>query len=153
MPLISETLAKKLEEGQDWTPKLVCFACNWCTYAGADLAGSNRRKYPPEIRLLRVPCSARVDVEMVLKAFERGADGVMVAGCHPGDCHYSSGNYHTRRRMTLLGKLLEFIGIAPERFRFEWISAAEGDKFAQVAQEFVTDLTELGPRNPAQSQD
>ncbi len=150
MSSVNEALkaAPEAAEERKWTPKLVCFACNWCTYAGADLAGSSRRKYPAEIKLLRVPCSGRVDPEMVLKAFQRGADGVMVAGCHPGDCHYSSGNYHTRRRMTLLKSLLEYIGIAPERFRLEWISAAEGDKFAEVAREFVSELTALGPRNP-----
>ncbi len=126
-------------------PRIVAFLCRWCSYAGADLAGTSRLKYPPNIIPIRVPCSGRVDPQWVLEAFERGADGVFIGGCHPGDCHYVSGNYKTRRRVVLLKKLLPQLGIEPERLRLEWISATEGQRFAQVVTEFVRELKELGP--------
>ncbi|MDF2955957.1 hydrogenase iron-sulfur subunit [Candidatus Alkanophaga liquidiphilum] len=126
-------------------PKIIGFACNWCTYAGADLAGTSRLKYPPNIRLIRVMCTGRIDPEFILAAFARGADGVFVGGCHPGDCHYMSGNYKAKRRIELLRKMLAQLGISPERLRMEFISAAEGAKFAQVIREFTEKLKELGP--------
>jgi len=131
--------------GNGFEPRIVAFLCRWCSYAGADLAGTSRLKYPPNIIPIRVPCSGRVDPQWVLEAFERGADGVFIGGCHPGDCHYVSGNYKTRRRVVLLKKLLPQLGIEPERLRLEWISATEGQRFAQVVTEFVQELKELGP--------
>ncbi|MDQ7794299.1 MAG: hydrogenase iron-sulfur subunit [bacterium] len=128
-----------------WEPRIVGFACRWCTYAGADLAGTSRLEYPAAIRLIRVPCSGRVNPSFVLRAFQRGADGVLVAGCHPGDCHYTSGNLFTRRRYSLVKRFLEYLGMEPERFRVEWISAAEGHRFAQVVREMTADLRRLGP--------
>lgn len=128
-----------------WEPKIVGFACQWCTYAGADLAGTSRLQYPATVRLIRVPCSGRVNPAFVLRAFQRGADGVLVAGCHPGDCHYTSGNLFTRRRYSLVKRFLEYLGMEPERFRVEWISAAEGKRFAQVIREMTADLERLGP--------
>ena len=128
-----------------WQPKIVGFACQWCTYAGADLAGTSRMEYPPSIRLIRVPCSGRVNPSFVVRAFQRGADGVLVAGCHPGDCHYTSGNLFTRRRYSLVKGFLEYLGMEPGRFRVEWISAAEGARFAQVVKEMTRDVQDLGP--------
>ncbi len=129
----------------DWQPRIVAFACRWCTYAGADLAGTRRMDYPASIRLIRVPCSGRVNPSFVVRAFQRGADGVLVAGCHPGDCHYIEGNLFTRRRYSLVKRLLEYLGMEPERFRVEWISAAEGARFAQVVKEMTEDISQLGP--------
>ncbi|HEX59226.1 MAG TPA: hydrogenase iron-sulfur subunit [Methanomicrobia archaeon] len=126
-------------------PKIIGFACNWCTYAGADLAGTSRLKYPPNIRLIRVMCTGRIDPEFILAAFARGADGVFIGGCHPGDCHYMAGNYKAKRRVELLKRLLAQLGISPERLRMEFISAAEGAKFAEVITEFTEKLKELGP--------
>lgn len=142
-----ETMTKEIEtkETAEWEPKIIGFLCNWCTYAGADLAGSSRLKYPANMRVVRVPCSGRVDPQFVLKAFERGFDGVLVSGCHPGDCHYSKGNYYARRRLMLLQKFLEFMGIEAERFHFDWISAAEGQKYAEVVASFTEDIRKLGP--------
>ncbi len=134
----------------DWEPKIVGFACNWCTYAGADLAGTSRIAYPPNIRLIRVPCSGRVNPQFVLRAFEKGADAVLVAGCHPGDCHYSTGNYFTRRRFLLTKRLLEYVGIEPGRFHARWISGSEGPKFAQVAKEITEQVKALGPYRKSQ---
>ena len=126
-------------------PKIIAYVCNWCTYLGADLAGTNRFEYPPNIRIIRLPCTGRIDFLLIVKAFEVGADAVLVSGCHPGDCHYTSGNYHARRRWILFRQLLETMGIDTRRVHFSWISAAEGRKF----QEFVTEVTEktreLGP--------
>ena len=132
---------------EDFEPNIIGFLCNWCSYAGADLAGTSRIKYPPNIKSIRVMCSGRVDPVFVLEALKKGADGVLVAGCHPGDCHYVSGNYKANRRMKLLKKLLDELSIDPKRVRFEYISASEGTKFASVATEFVEELKKLGP-NP-----
>lgn len=132
-----------------WEPRVVALCCMWCSYAGADLAGTSRRKYPANIRVVRVPCSSRVNPSFVLRAFALGADGVLVAGCHPGDCHYTSGNYFTRRRLLLLRRFLDYVGIHPARFQARWISAAEGAKFAAVAREMVEQLKELGPYRKA----
>ena len=132
---------------KEFEPNIIGFLCNWCSYAGADLAGTSRMKYPPNIKSIRVMCSGRVDPVFVLEALKKGADGVLVAGCHPGDCHYVSGNYKANRRMKLLKKLLGELAIDPKRVRFEYISASEGAKFASVATEFVDELKKMGP-NP-----
>jgi F420-non-reducing hydrogenase iron-sulfur subunit len=130
----------------EFEPKIVGFLCNWCSYAGADLAGVSRFQYPPNLRVIRVMCSGRVHPAHVLEAFRDGADGVLVAGCHPpNDCHYISGNLKAQRRVALLKKLMAQLGLEPERLRLEWISAAEGDKFARVIREMVSDLRKLGP--------
>jgi F420-non-reducing hydrogenase iron-sulfur subunit len=134
-------------------PKIIGFLCNWCSYAGADLAGVSRIQYPPNIRIIRVMCSGRIDPVFVLKAFKDGADGVLVAGCHlPSDCHYISGNFKAMRRINLLKKILEEFGIEPERVRLEWVSASEGDKFATVVRDMVKEIKELGP-NPLRSKE
>jgi F420-non-reducing hydrogenase iron-sulfur subunit len=126
-------------------PTIVAFFCNWCTYTAADLAGTSRLKYPPNARVIRVMCSGRVDPQFVMEAFARGADGVLIGGCHPGDCHYMEGNYKTMRRVTLLRPLLRALGIEDERLRLEWISASEGEKVARVISEMVAALRALGP--------
>lgn len=128
----------------EWTPKIVGFACKWCSYAGADLAGTSRMSYPATVRLLRVPCSGRVNPAFIMRAFQRGADAVLVAGCHPGDCHYTSGNLFARRRLALAKGLLEYLGMEPERLQIHWISAAEGQKFARVASEMSKAVEALG---------
>ncbi|MGQ9694731.1 MAG: hydrogenase iron-sulfur subunit [Thermodesulfobacteriota bacterium] len=137
-----ENLPKKEKA---WEPKVLAFLCRWCSYAGADLTGSSRINYPANVRILRVPCSGRVDPLFILKALRSGMDGVLVSGCHPGDCHYTAGNYHARRKFVILSRLLEYAGIDPRRVQFSWVSAAEGDKFAQVVREVVTAIQELGP--------
>ncbi len=131
----------------EFEPNIIGFLCNWCSYAGADLAGTSRMKYPPNIKSIRVMCSGRVDTVFILDALKKGADGVLVAGCHPGDCHYQSGNYKTNRRIKLLKKLLGDMGVEPRRVRFEYISASEGQKFAKVVTDFVDELKKMGP-NP-----
>jgi len=131
----------------EYQPKVIGFLCNWCSYAGADMAGTSRMDYPQNIRIIRVPCSGRVDPLFVLKCFQRGADGVLVSGCHPGDCHYTEGNYHTRRRFVLLREFLDYLGIAKERLRVEWVSASEGQRFADLVSDFTAELTRLGPRS------
>ena len=131
-------------------PRIVGFLCNWCSYAGADLAGTSRLSYPPNIRIVRVPCSGRVDPLFVARALRDGADGVLVLGCHPGDCHYSEGNYHERRRFAVMHALLEFLGYERERVHLDWVSASEGRKFATVVTEFTETVRALGPaRDPA----
>ena len=117
---------------ETFEPKIVGFLCNWCSYTGADLAGTARMVYAPNVRIIRVMCSGRVDPQFVLKAFNEGADGVLISGCHPGDCHYQEGNYKALRRYKLLTKMLEQFGIEADRFRLEWVSAAEGAKFQAV---------------------
>ncbi len=131
---------------EPFEPRIVGFLCNWCSYAGADLAGTSRIPYPPNIRIIRVPCSGRVDPMLAMKAFLEGADGVIVLGCHPGDCHYSEGNYHARRRLYLFHRLLEFFGLEKERFRLDWVSASEGARFAEVVAHFTEQVRRLGPR-------
>ena len=132
---------------EEFEPNILGFLCNWCSYAGADLAGTSRMKYPTNLKSIRVMCSGRVDPAFVLEALRKGVDGVLIAGCHPGDCHYQSGNYKTNRRIKLLKKLLTELGIDPQRVRFEYISASEGQKFATIVTEFVAEIKELGP-NP-----
>jgi F420-non-reducing hydrogenase iron-sulfur subunit len=130
---------------KDFEPRIIAFCCNWCSYAGADLAGVSRLQYPPNVRIIRVLCSGRIEPEFVLKALELGADGVLVAGCHPGDCHYISGNLKAEERFKMLTRLLEVIGLDTRRARLEWISASEGPKFANTIKEFVGQINELGP--------
>ena len=138
-------MAESEETKEGFEPKIIGFLCNWCTYAGADLAGSSRLHYPPNMRVVRVPCSGRINPQFIMKAFERGFDGVLVSGCHPGDCHYAKGNYYARRRIMLFKQLLEYMGIEPERFHFDWISAAEGQKFADVVEQFTKQVKKAGP--------
>ncbi|MCL5986268.1 MAG: hydrogenase iron-sulfur subunit [Actinobacteria bacterium] len=126
-------------------PKIVGFLCNWCAYTGADLAGTSRIKSSPNLRIIRVMCSGRVDPTFIVKAFSEGADGVLIAGCHPGDCHYIKGNQNTLKRIPLLKNLLGQFGIEAQRLRLEWISAGEGDKFAEVANGMTEDIRKLGP--------
>ena len=128
-----------------WTPRIIAFFCNWCTYTAADLAGVSRIKYAPNIRVIRLMCSGRLDPQLVFAAFARGADGVLVGGCHPGDCHYLEGNYKALRRFRLLRRMLGDLGIEPDRLRLEWISAAEGEKVKAVVNDFVEKLSALGP--------
>ena len=130
----------------EFEPKIVGFLCNWCAYAGADLAGVSRIQYPPNIRIVRVMCSGRVHPVFILEAFRSGADGVLVAGCHlPSDCHYISGNFKAHRRVMMLKKLLPQFGIEPERLRIEWVSASEGDRFATVIKDMTEEIKKLGP--------
>jgi F420-non-reducing hydrogenase iron-sulfur subunit len=137
----------KKNMAEEFEPNIIGFLCNWCSYAGADLAGTSRMKYPPNIKSIRVMCSGRVDPVFILDALKKGADGVLVAGCHPGDCHYQSGNYKANRRIKLLKKLLDEMAIDPKRVRFEYVSASEGQKFANIVTEFVDELKKMGP-NP-----
>ncbi|KDA53595.1 MAG: hydrogenase iron-sulfur subunit [Acidobacteriota bacterium] len=129
-------------------PRIVAFFCNWCTYTASDLAGTARMTYAPNVRVVRVMCSGRVDPQFVLAAFREGADGVLIGGCHPGDCHYQEGNYKCLRRFHALRKLLAQFGIAPERLRLEWISASEGEKVQRVINEMVEEVKKLGPLPP-----
>ncbi|MGA2671454.1 MAG: hydrogenase iron-sulfur subunit [Dehalococcoidia bacterium] len=131
----------------NFEPKIVAFCCNWCSYAGADLAGTSRMQYSPNIRVIRVMCSGRVNPLFVIKALSIGADGVLVLGCHPGDCHYIEGNYKTMRRIPLLKKMLKQFGIEEERVRLEWVSASEGAKFAEVTNSFTQSVRNLGPNS------
>jgi F420-non-reducing hydrogenase iron-sulfur subunit len=129
----------------NFEPKILGILCKWCSYAGADLCGTSRKKYPPNIRIVRVMCSGRVEPTFILKAFEKGADGVLICGCHPGDCHYSEGNYKTVRRFPLLKKMLSQLGIEDERVRLEWVSASEGERFASIVSEMTEQIRRLGP--------
>ncbi len=129
----------------NFEPTIVTFLCNWCSYTGADLAGTSRMNYPPNIRIIRVMCSGRIDPTFVLEAFKDGADGILICGCHPGDCHYKEGNYKCLRRYNMLEKYFEQMGINPKRFRLEWISASEGKLFAELADSFTNTIRELGP--------
>ena len=138
---------------EHFEPKIIGFLCRWCSYTGADLAGTSRMQYPANLSGIRVMCSGRVDPTFVVKALAEGADGVLIAGCHPGDCHYGEGNYKTMRRYPMLMELLAQFGIEPERVRLEWISASEGEKFAEVVKEFAEQLKGLGPLNWQKSTD
>jgi F420-non-reducing hydrogenase iron-sulfur subunit len=129
----------------EFEPKIVAFVCNWCTYAGADLTGTSRIKYASNVRVLRFPCTGRIDFMLLLKAFANGADGIIVSGCHPNDCHYTSGNFHARRRWIVFRSLLDFIGIDVRRIHFAWISAAEGAKWAEFVNTVTADIKKLGP--------
>lgn len=129
----------------EFEPLIVAFCCNWCSYAGADNAGVGRRQMPPNFRIIRTMCSARIDPDFVLRALSKGADGVIVLGCHPADCHYIGGNYRARRRIALLRLVLEQYGFDPRRLKLEWVSASEGEKFQKTIVEFVDTIKALGP--------
>ncbi|MHB0936095.1 MAG: hydrogenase iron-sulfur subunit [Armatimonadota bacterium] len=128
-----------------WEPRIVAFFCNWCTYTASDLAGTSRMTYAPNTRVIRIMCSGRLDPQFVLDAFRQGADGVLIGGCHPGDCHYQEGNYKALRRFRLLRRLLKQMGIEEERVRLEWISASEGDRVQKVTNEMADQVRNLGP--------
>ena len=130
---------------KEFEPKIVAFVCNWCTYAGADLTGTSRIKYASNVKIIRFPCTGRIDFMILMKAFENGADGIIVSGCHPNDCHYTSGNFHARRRWMVFRNLLNFTGIDVERIQFSWVSAAEGAKWAEVVNKTVEKIRQLGP--------
>jgi coenzyme F420-reducing hydrogenase delta subunit len=132
--------------GESWQPKIVAFLCNWCSYAGADLAGVSRMQYPPNIRVVRVPCSGRINPLFLVAALQNGADGVLVSGCHPGDCHYLSGNLVARRKFAVVKNLLEYVGIEPGRVQFSWVSASEGARFASLITQVTEDVRRLGPQ-------
>ncbi len=131
----------------EFKPTIVAFCCNWCSYAGADLAGTNRLEYPADVKIIRVPCSGRLNPLFILRAYQRGADGVIICGCHPGDCHYTTGNYYARRRLATLFSMLDFLGIDKDRTHIDWVSAAEGARFGKVMNEFVSNIRTLGPSN------
>jgi len=133
------------ENKKEFEPKIIAFLCSWCSYAGADLAGVSRLQYPPNMRIVKVPCSGRINPFYILKSLQQGWDGVWVSGCHPGDCHYLIGNYFARRRFTILKNLLEYIGVEKGRLHFSWISAGEGQKFSDVATEIAEAVRKLGP--------
>jgi coenzyme F420-reducing hydrogenase delta subunit len=134
----------KKPNGDDWEPKIAAFLCNWCSYAGADLAGVSRFQYPPNVRVIRVPCSGRINPMYVVKALQEGVDGVLVSGCHPGDCHYISGNLVARRKFALLKNFLEYLGIESGRVQFSWVSASEGSRFAALIEKVIADVRKLG---------
>lgn len=131
---------------EDWEPRIVCFLCNWCSYGAADLAGVSRMQYPPNVRVIRIPCTGRMSPKFILTAFMKGADGVWVSGCHPGDCHYLEGNYYARRKFALFKNFIEYMGIEPDRLHFSWISSAESTKFASTVKEVTSAVKALGPR-------
>ena len=135
------------QQQTQYEPKIVAFLCKWCSSAGSDLAGVSRIQYPANATPITVMCSGSVSPQYILAAFNKGADGVLVSGCHIGDCHYMEGNYHARRKLYLVSELLQFIGVEPERFRMSWVSAAEGTKYAKVVKDFVEDLRPLGPQD------
>ena len=136
-------MSEEMEE--DFEPLVIAFCCNWCSYAGADLAGTSRLQYPPNIRIIRVMCSGMVHPNVIMDAFTKGADGVIMCGCHPGDCHYLEGNLKAEKRAEAIDLLMEDFGLEPERFRLEWVSASEGPRFAQVMTEMVESVKALGP--------
>ncbi|MFH1652214.1 MAG: hydrogenase iron-sulfur subunit [Chloroflexota bacterium] len=134
-----------MSDNGEWEPKIIAFLCKWCSYAGADLAGTSRKKYPANIRIIKIPCSGRIDPLFVLKALRMGFDGILVSGCHPGDCHYQTGNYRARRRMALTRRLLAQVGIEPQRLQLSWVSASEGEKFARVVADVTREIKAIGP--------
>jgi F420-non-reducing hydrogenase iron-sulfur subunit len=140
-------MSDKSTTGKPFEPRIVAFFCNWCTYTGADLAGTSRMTYAPNARIIRIMCSGRLDPQFILAAFREGADGILIGGCHPGDCHYQEGNYKALRRYTLLKKILNSMGIEDQRVRLEWISASEGDRVQKVMNEMSEQVRKLGPLN------
>lgn len=138
---------------EEFEPKIVAFLCNWCSYMGANMAGVSRLKYPPNIKPIRVMCSGRINPLFILHAFHSGADGVLVSGCHPGDCHYIKGNLFMRRRLAVLRRLLEYVGIEPERLQVSWVSAAEPQKFTSIVTKIVNDVRQLGPLRRLKKED
>ncbi|MDI6774408.1 MAG: hydrogenase iron-sulfur subunit [Verrucomicrobiota bacterium] len=142
---MSNTAQPETLGSRPWEPTIVAFLCNWCSYAGADLAGISRLQYPPNARVVRVPCSGRINPLHILRALQEGADGVLVSGCHPGDCHYISGNLVARRKFALMKRFIEHIGVEPGRVQFSWMSAAEGPRFAALIKQVTDDVKQLGP--------
>ncbi len=138
-------MAEETRSAEGFEPKIIAFLCNWCSYAGADLAGVSRLQYPPNTRTIRVMCTGTISPHHILKAFQKGADGVIVAGCHIGDCHYLKGNYMTIKRVAILRELLRFTGFQEERLHLDWVSASEGTKFAELIRGFTQKIKELGP--------
>jgi F420-non-reducing hydrogenase iron-sulfur subunit len=136
---------KSDRDGSQFEPTIVGFLCTWCSYTGADLAGTNRENVPANLRAVRVPCSGRVAPELVLKAFDEGADGVLVLGCHIGECHYDNGNHRTAKRIPVLRELMAFVGLEPERLKLDWVSASEGERFARIVNEFTETIRGIGP--------
>jgi len=130
---------------ETFEPKIIAFVCTYCTYAGADLAGTSRLKYAPNVRIIRLPCTGRISPMFLLKALQKGADGILVSGCHPGDCHFTHGNFHARRRWAMFRALLNFVGVPQERIWFSWISAAEGGKFADTINKLTEEIRKQGP--------
>jgi len=133
------------KENKQFEPRILAFVCNWCTYTGADLAGTSRLKQQPNARLIRVPCTGRIDPVFIIKAFENGADGVLISGCHPGDCHYNAGNFHARRRWIFFKNLLDFVGIDSTRLHFSWVSASEGKKWVDIVNGVIDTVRKQGP--------
>ena len=129
----------------EFEPKVVAFVCNWCTYAGADLTGTSRIKYAPNVKIIRFPCTGRIDFMLILKAFAKGADGIIISGCHPNDCHYTSGNFHAKRRWMVIRTMLDFLGVDVNRITFSWVSAAEGARWAEIVNTTVDGIKKLGP--------
>ena len=129
----------------EFEPKIVAFVCNWCTYAGADLTGTSRIKYAPNVKIIRFPCTGRIDFMLLMKAFQNGADGIIVSGCHPNDCHYSTGNFHARRRWMTFRELMDYMGVDTERITFSWVSAAEGARWAEIVNTTTEKVKKLGP--------
>jgi F420-non-reducing hydrogenase iron-sulfur subunit len=142
---IMSTPTKKENISATWQPKIVAFLCNWCSYTGADLAGISRIKWSPAVRIVRIMCSGRLDPTFVVKAFQLGADGVIISGCHPGDCHYQEGNYKALRRTLMLKRLLAGFGIDPQRLRLVWVSASEGERWATICNDMTEQMRRLGP--------
>jgi coenzyme F420-reducing hydrogenase delta subunit len=146
---LTDTSTTKLTAAKEaspaWEPRIVAFLCNWCSYAGADLAGVSRLQYPPNVRVIRVPCSGRINPMYIVKALQMGVDGVLISGCHPGDCHYISGNLVARRKFAILSSFLEYLGIESGRVRFSWVSASEGSRFADLITKVCDDIRKLGP--------
>lgn len=138
-------MKENTSDKSSFEPKIVAFLCNWCSYAGADLAGVSRFQYPSNIRVIRVPCSGRINPLYIIKALQNGIDGVLVSGCHPGDCHYISGNLLARRKFAIMKKYLDYLGIEPERVQFSWVSAAEGGRFAKIIEKVTDDIRKIGP--------
>ncbi len=138
-------LQEEKNSSKTWEPKIVAFLCNWCSYAGADLAGVSRLQYPYNVQVVRVPCSGRINPLYIIKALQKGIDGVLVSGCHPGDCHYISGNLVARRKFALLKNFIAHLGVEPGRVHFSWVSASEGGRFAALIEKVVEDVRELGP--------
>jgi len=129
----------------EFEPNIIAFLCNWCSYAGADLAGTSRMQYPPNVKIVRVMCSSRINPLFLVNALQQGADGVLVAGCHPGDCHYAEGNFYARRRFALMKNLMEHVGIEPERVQMAWVSASEGARWAKMIHDVTDEIRQLGP--------
>ncbi len=138
-------MSEEKQETKKFEPKIMAFVCNWCTYAGADLAGTSRMEYRPNVRIIKLPCTGRIDPLFIIKAFENGADGVLVSGCHPGDCHYTAGNYHAKRRWIAFRSLMEFTGIDMKRLQFSWVSASEALKWVDLINNVTDEIKALGP--------